>query len=416
MDRPVDPRFRRRKWLRQGIFAALGLSLLAGVSVYLPGWIRPSLDRERIRTARVEVGPVEATITASGMVVPAFEQLLSSPISSRVIRILERPGAMLHKDQPIVELDLSQAVLEVEKLEEELALKENQRARLKLELDKRLKDLETRWKIKNLELQNLQTKAQQAQKLLEWGLVAKDYVREARLAEERAGIELEQIEGEKQDARESTQAQVQGLGLEARIIQRDAEEARRRLALAQIRADREGVLTWVIPQEGASVGQGEVIARMADLSSFRVEAAVSDIHASRLAAGMPAKVRVGEEDYLRGSISRILPTIENGVVHLEVGLEDKADERLRPNLRVEVYIVTARKDRVLRIRKGPFINGGEGSHEVLVVREGKARRRMVRIGISSFEFYEVVEGLMAGDEVVISEVKDYLHMEEVEIK
>ncbi len=417
MDRPLDPRFRRRQWIKRTGVVALGLSLLAGVFVYLPGWIRPALDRDRIRTARVEVGAVEATITASGTVVPEFEQLLSSPISSRVVRVLERPGALLEKGQPIVELDLSQAMLAVEKLGEERALKENQQAALELELERQLKELDARWRLKDLELQNLTARAQQYQKLLEWGTLSKDQARGVGMEKERAAIELQQLEEEQQHARESTRVQLEGLDLERRILQREQEEARRRLEQAQIRAEREGVLTWVIPQEGASVSQGEVVARMADLSSFRVEAAVSEIHVGRLGAGLPVKVGIEEGNYLRGSIARILPTIENGIAHLEVGLEERADKRLRANRRVEVYIVLEQRERTLRIRKGAALSGGGiGEVQVFAVRGDRAFRTPVRLGIAGFDYCEVLEGLMEGDEVVISEVKDYIHMEEVEIK
>jgi HlyD family secretion protein len=395
----------------------LGLTLLVGLFVYLPGWIRPSLDRERIRTAKVEVGPVEATITASGTVAPEFEQLISSPIPSRVVHILERPGAVLKRGQAIIELDLSQAVLAVEKLGEELALKDNQRARLQLDLERRLRDLDTRWRIKQLELQNLQVRAEQYRQLQASGVVAKDDARQARLAAERAGIEVEQIEGEKKDEAASTQAQIEGMALEAKILRREQEEARRRLARAQIRAERDGVLTWVVPQEGASVGQGEVVARMADLSSFRVDAAISEVHAGRVAIGLPVKVKIDEVTYLRGNLSRVLPTIENGIVNLEVELEERAHPLLRPNRRVDVYIVLEERERALRIKKGPALSGGGiGEIPVFVVRGDAAFRTSVRLGISSFDYCEVLEGLMEGDEVVISEVKDYIHMDQVAIK
>ena len=111
------------------LLSILGCALLVWLFIWLPGWIKPSLERSRIRTARVERGAVEASITASGTVVPEFEQVMASPIGSRVVRILERPGALLVKGQPIVELDLSQAQLKVEKLGEQLALKQNQQER-----------------------------------------------------------------------------------------------------------------------------------------------------------------------------------------------------------------------------------------------------------------------------------------------
>jgi len=416
MDRPVDPAFKRRQLVKRVSFSLLGCALLVWLFVWLPGWIRPSLKRDRIRTARVEWGEVEASITASGTVVPEFERVIISPVSTRMVAVLERPGTLLKKGQPIVELDLSESRLAVEKLTEQLALKRNRQTQLGQDLETRLNDLETRRQIKQMEVKSLREKVEQNRRLLELGAVAKGRMQEVELDVAKAGLELKKLEKDMAHIREATQTQVEGLELEMKILGKEREEAQRRLERGHIRASRDGVLTWVLADEGTAVHQGEVVARTADLRSFRVDATVSDIHAGRLSQGMPVRLRVNEEDYLRGSISRILPTIENGIVNLEVVLEDKSSPLLRSNLRVDVYIVTTRRVRTLRIEKGPFINGGEGMHDVFVIRAGVALRTKVRIGLSSFAYYEVVEGLLEGDEVVISDMRDYLHMEEVRVK
>ena len=123
MDRPIDPTFLRRQRGKRIAYAVVGVAALLWLSVWLPSWIRPALDPDRIRTAQVQWGAVEETITASGTVVPQFEQIIFSPINTRLVRILQKPGAMLQQGQPIVELDLNAARLDVEKRAEELALK-----------------------------------------------------------------------------------------------------------------------------------------------------------------------------------------------------------------------------------------------------------------------------------------------------
>ena len=124
MDRPIDPTFLRRQRGKRIAYAVVGVAALLWLSVWLPSWIRPALDPDRIRTAQVQWGAVEETITASGTVVPQFEQIIFSPINTRLVRILQKPGAMLQQGQPIVELDLNAARLDVEKRAEELALKQ----------------------------------------------------------------------------------------------------------------------------------------------------------------------------------------------------------------------------------------------------------------------------------------------------
>ncbi len=416
MDRPLDPSFRRRRRLKQIARSLAGLAALVSLLVWLPGWIRPAVDSDRIRTARVQQGPVEETISASGTVVPRFEQILFSPVHTRLVRILRKPGDRLQKGEPIVELDLNAARLEVEKRAEQLALKQNQRTRLELEERQRLGDLETSWRLKKLDLERLRTRTAQYRELQGIGAVSAEQLGEAQLEEERAGIELRQLEENRSNLVESTRAQLEALQLEMKTLEREGEEARRRLERARIRADREGVLTSVSPVVGAPVGQGQEVARVADLSSFRVDARVSDIHAHRLLPGLPVRLRVGEDAYVEGRISRILPAVDNNVIDIEVELEDPAHPLLRPNQRVDAYIVTDRRERSLRLARGPFINGGAGLHEVFVVHGETAVKTQVRIGLANFENYEVVEGLLEGDEVIISSMKSYLQLDEVPIR
>ena len=416
MDRPIDPAFLRRQRGKRVAYSAMGLAALIWIAVWLPSWIRPALDPNRIRTAQVQWGAVEETIAASGTVVPQFEQIIFSPVNTRLVRILQKPGAMLKQGQFIVELDLNAARLEVEKRAEELALTQNRRTQLELDKRKKRSDLETRWRLKNLEFQRFKTRTAQLRQLKGIGAVSGEELSQARLQEQRAEIELQQLQADRSNLIESTEAQLEALQLEMNILEREGEEARRRLERAVIRADRDGVLTAIAPEVGASIHQGQEIARIADLSSFRVNVTVSDIHARRLQEGLWVRLRINEEEYVKGHIARILPTVAGGTIQLEVELEDSAHALLRPNQRVDAYIVTARKGRALRLKRGPFINGRSGLHEVFVVRGPTAVKTEVRIGIANFEYYEVEEGLLDGDEVIISDVKDYLHLDEVQIK
>lgn len=382
--------------------------------VWGPSWIEASVSRSRLRTARVDAGPLEATISASGTVVPEFEGVLSSPISARVIEILKRPGTLVARGEPILVLDVSENVLGVEKVQQSVALKKNQQAKSKLDLNDKLISLQSQWDIKSLELQSYKAEAAQNRELQAQGLISQETLRRSELQVARANTELKRIEDEKVNAQQSTQTQLEGLALEMRTLEKERTEAERQLNLATTKSDRNGVLTWVVPAEGATINKGEVIAKIADLKSFRVQATVSDVHANRVTTGLPVKVKVGEQ-YLSGRVSEILPTIQNGIITLTVELEDRSSSLLRSNLRVDVLIITARKDRVLRIRKGPALVG-EGTQDVFVVRGSSAVRTSVRLGAASFDHHEVVQGLLEGDEVIISDMADYVHLKEVAIK
>lgn len=414
MDREIDIGFRRKQFARRGLITLVVVAIVAAGFIYAPRLIKPSINRARIRTAKVDSGVMEATISASGIVVPEFEQVISSPINARVTRILKRPGDHLKRGEPILELDVSESVLAVDKVNQQIALKQNQQAKIKLDLDNTLIDLQSRWEIKNLEYKSAKASAARSRTLAQQGLLSEEKLREAELQEEKAAFELQQIENSKRNAQQSTKTQIEGLALEMNTLQKEKVEAQRQLELATTKSDRDGVLTWVVNEEGATLQKGDVLARIADLNSFRVNATLSDIHANRLSPGMPVSVKINEA-YLQGEVATVQPTIKDGVISATIALRDKANALLKSNLRVDVLIITDRKERVLRLSKGPAISG-EGVRELFVIRGDTAVKTQVKLGIASFDSYEVMEGLMEGDEVIVSDMTDYLHMKEAKLK
>jgi HlyD family secretion protein len=413
-DRLIAPSERRKRLIRRIGVPALILIVCGGGLMGLTRWLSPSVQRDLIRTARVETGPVEATITASGTVVPAFEQVITSPIDTRVVRDLHRPGAPLEAGAPIVALDTGALVLSLRKNQDQIDLNRNRQRQLRLEREKTLNELRKNLEIKKLTVASNRSRAERYRKLNELGLTAADEVREHELTAKISVIELDDLEKALENTNRSVEADLEELAIQLNTLQLERLELERQLEQATPKADRRGVLTWVVSHEGTAVPRGSVVARLADLTSFRVDAAVSDIHAARMRPGMPVKVDLDGE-VLTGTVANLLPTIENGVMTVEARLDTPTHPRLKSNLRVDVYLVTAHKDRALRIRRGPFITG-EGMHHVFVIRHGVAVKTPVRFGLSSFEYFEVLEGLEEGDEVIISSMEAFRHLDEVKVK
>jgi HlyD family secretion protein len=414
MDRPLPDDAVRLNRLRGTARIVLPLVAVATVIAMLPGWMRPTLTRARIRTAIVTSGPIEAVVSASGTVVPEVERILSSPVDARLLRILKRPGTVVNRGEPVAELDLGDSRLALERIDGNLAITDNKQDQARLALEKSLADLDARIARKELELQMLDEKAASSQRLSEEGLVSQQSLREARLASKQAAIELAQLRQERDNAERATELQTQGLRLERAALTKEAAAARHTLDLATTRSDRDGVVTWIQTQEGALVRRGEVVARIADLSSFRIDAAVSDVHSGRISTGIVVNVMVNETS-LAGTITEVPPAVENDVIRFTVTLQEPAHRVLRPNMRVDVHVVTDRKARALTVRQGPSISGAGGG-EVFVIRGGRAFKTPVTFGLRGPDDIEVASGLQEGDEVVISDVRNYLHLNELEVR
>ncbi len=414
VDRPIDSSTRYRANARRWLPATAVLVVLASGLVWGADLLRPSVRRDRLRTATVESGPLEASLTASGTVLPAIEHVLSSPVDARVFRLRKRIGEPLAPGDAIVDLDVSESELTAEKLRQTIALKANEQSRTHLQLQAQLIDLDSQIRSKDLELQALEAALSSNQALFAEGLVSSDARRESELKVAQADVELARLRQSRENVQATTSAQVEGLALEMASLQAEDAQQRRLLDLATTKSDRHGVLTYVVSEAGALLRRGDVVARIADLSAFRVEATAADVNASKIQMGQPVSVRLDRRE-VAGLVSNVEPQMRDGVMRFEVALEDASADWLRSNLRVDVLVLTDRKPQVLRVARGPFAQGG-GAQTVFVVRGNRAYRTPIRFGVSNFDYFEIVEGLQPGDEVIVSDMRDYESAPELRLR
>jgi len=413
MDRDIAPEVRRRAVVRRmAVVVLAAAAAFFGLAASLR-WLEPSVRRSELQTARVERGTVDATLQASGTVMPAAEQVISSPVEARVLRVAHRAGDRVKAGDEILVLDTSATRLDVERLLDRIAQKESERQQLRLKLEESSANLRAQIEQKSLDRDILRLKSEQQRRLDAAGLATRQETMMAATAAKKGEIELLQLGAALVRDGRSGAAQLDAAEAELRTMRKELEESRRQLALATRQVDRDGILTWVLPDAGATVRRGDLIARIADLSSYRVVGTISDAHAARLLAGQRVRVAV-DEARLGGIVSAIDPRIEGGVARFEVTLDDPSSARLRNNARVDLFIVTGGRTGVLRLRRGAL--AASGREEVFVVRGGELRRVPVRWGLAGEEYLEVVDGLRAGDEVVISNMDDYAGVRELRLK
>lgn len=415
MDREIPLEEQRRErlqravpWVAAGIAAALLLS-------FLPGWVRPSVDRDRIRVGVVEEGPVEDALQASGAIVPAFEKTLVSPVEARVLRILREPGDRVAEGDPLLELELSAARLAHERAEEDLAQKRDEARSSRRDLARESRRRESAAREAELELEMADFRLQQHRRLHEEGLSAEALLREAEVAWEKASLALDQARGDLEAARDEERTAEQSFSREIHLLEKERDETARLLELGTARADRAGIVTWIVAREGVMVGRGEELARVADLSRFGVEGRISSLNAGRIAPGLQTRVEIDRGTRLEGVISSVDPTIEEGTARFRVQLDEPSHEKLRNNLRVDVWVVADHRAHVARVPKGPFATA-DGGRSVLVVDGDRLIRRDVTLGLTGVDHYEVTAGLTPGERVVLSNLEEYNHLQEIRLK
>ena len=414
MDRELSSsQIRKEKFIKSLKFLAVGFIFIF-IILFFRNLLRSSVKGSQILTAVAEIGDIEGALTASGIVVPEFEQVITSPIESKVEQVFYRSGETVHKDSSILKLNKETTQNTMEQLQDELALKINRKKQLKLKIERSLIDLSAQYDINKLQIQFLESKLDVQKHLNKIGVGIQEELNQAILNLEIARRELDQLEKRIDNEKKSLDADLTELELEIRIQEKTIRNLNRKLVLADVKSDRAGVVTWVNDDIGSAVHTGDIIARVADLTSFKVEGKISDIHASKMMIGNPVRVRIGDLN-LSGSIAGIQPTIQNGIITFTVRLKDKTNRELRSNLRVDVFVITSYENDVVRVKNGPFINGS-GEQAIFVIDGKTATRRRILVGATNFDWIEIEEGLRFGETVIISDMERYIHRETLTVK
>lgn len=414
MDSPIS-QSRQNQARRRTFFRLLLGVLVFGLFAWLFRYfLRPSAQTDSFRFAVVELGEVENAVSTTGMVVPAYEQLLTSPITARLNKVLHRAGTSLEAGALILELDEAFIRLQYEQLGDELELRKTNVTSLKLTYDKDLRDLELRDQIKALQLARLEAQLADARQLHAAGGTANEEVKQAELALQIARLEKSQLENELAFRKESLASDRRKLELEVLIQEKRLAELAKKLQETSLRAPNEGVITWINEDIGKNITEGEALVRLSNLSGFRIEGTGSDMFADRIRAGLPVKVKINRE-MLTGFISSIDPAVEKNTIQFQVVLDDPSAAALRPNMQVEVYVITDRKDQALRVVNGPAFTGAR-EQDIFVVEGDVARKHRVKVGLNNLEYVELQGNIQPGDKVILSDMRDYLHLDQIKLK
>ena len=414
MDRPRETGHRLDRRVRLALKIAAGPLALLLLTLALRAWVGPGVRRTKIRTSVAEITPIEAIVAATGTLVPEIEETLSSPIAAPIAGILADAGQRVEESEVLIQLDTTREQVLLDNLLEQIALKDTELTTLEIRMEETRSQQESRHRLLEVDLESRSARLERLQRLATFGAVAEDELKEARLDIRRTEIELEQATAGLEAQRRRHLAETERIRLERSILAAERDEQARRMESATVRAARSGVVTWIEKRDGLRVVEGQALARVAGDQGFRVTAAVSDFYTPRLAPGQKVRVRATAGE-IGGTLEGILPAVGASSLTLAIALDDPRAGWLRANLRVEADVITDDEEAAVTVGRGPAV-AGAGIQEVFVIQGGRATRRRVELGMASRDRIEVVSGLTAGEELIISDMTLYQNRNEIRIR
>jgi HlyD family secretion protein len=414
MDREIAPeKIRRRKiYTIVVVFAVLLIAATAWVSLYT--FIKPDLKRTQIKTAKVERGNIFSSVSASGLVEAEYMNTLLAPFSGKIIKISKPSGSRVLKGDTILILDQGSVKEQLKNLEDQVALNMNSYRQSNLDVDNQQLELEYQLEVKKMKITDLETSLSEEEQLLAVGGTSEEKIRNTKQQLDLAKRELELAIKQNKIRVEKIKAGQEALDLSIRIKKRELDKGKQLFDAAYVIAPENGIVITINGREGQTISSGQELVSISDLSTFKLTGKIADSNAEKLHTNGKV-MAISNDTRLEGTIGNIRPEVENGMIKFDVFLEQNNHPDLRPNLSMELQVVTAEKTNVLRLPDGPFFDGSK-QLDVLRVEGDNAYKTRVQTGLNNFEYVEIESGLSEGDEVIVSDVSKVIHLETIKLK
>lgn len=403
IQRPSNAHARK---IRRIIYAAITVVFVAGVT-YGVSRLRPaapSVEKATIWTDEVKRGSMLREVHGLGTLVPEDIRWIPAQTDSRVDRILMHPGAKVQPSSVILELTNPELQRDVLDAEYQLKAAQADYENLKVQVNSELLNQKAATAQVRSDYEQAKIQHEVDEKLGAEGLSAAVTERLSKVREQQLAIRLQLEEDRTANAANSAKARL--MAQQSHVDQQRALYALKRSQLdsLHVRAGIQGVLQVVPVEVGQHVTPGTNLARVADPKHLKAEIKIAETQAKDVAIGQKASIDT-RNGIVKGMVSRIDPSVQNGTVTVDVQISDPLPQGARPDLSVDGTVELENLKDVLYV--GRPVHGQSESTIGLfkLVDDGaEAVRVNVKLGRSSVNTIEVIQGLKAGDKVILSDM------------
>lgn len=394
---------------------SLLVPVLYFISPLLAQWYNaiPSVKLDSVQTAKVTKGDLIRDVAVNGKVVAAHAPQLYNTEQGQVT-FTANPGEQVVQGQVVAIVESPELVA---------LIKQQTTALEQLKINNKREELKNKESLLNLEsqlnsaisAQNVakreQQRAQQSYQKqvlseVDW-MKSNDQLEDANRnyvhAQKRVALATESLSFE--NKHRDYQLQQQQLVL---------DELLRRQQDLNIKAPVTGVVgNWLVAQK-SKLGLNTPIMSIVDLSEYEAELNVPEFYADDIKLGLAVSMKIGGYQ-ITGKIIAISPEINGNQVQVRAQLIMNDDIQLRQNQRLNARIELEKKTDVLMVKKGPFLASLGGKQAYLLGESNTAKKVSINVGAISVEQIELINGVSAGDTLIISDYQEYQHANEIKL-
>lgn len=413
MDKQIIPKKKTtKKMLMWGIPMILLISL---VLMNLTRKKQVNIKKNDLSIKEVIQGDFEDVILFNSRVEPKTTVLLNVIQGGSVSEIFVESGQMVKKGTPLLKVYNPNA--ELNYLTQETAMIEqinnlrNLRVSIKnqqLSLDQQLLSIDN-------DFRNAKRQYDLDKKLFNKEIIAKnDYqktTQEYTFQKERSNVIKKSVSEEKR----SRDVQLSRINTSLSNMEKSIQLLRKNKENFTVKAPVDGLLSSFNPILGENYNQGQPIGKMDVLDGYKLVANVDEYYISKLKEGIKGSVAVNAKNY-EINISKIYPEVVNGQFDVELLFIKKTISKdIKRGMSLKSKVFLSGKTKALLLSKGLFYQSTNGQWIFVLNSDNKAVKRSIKIGRENPFYYEVLDGLKAGDRVITSSYDSFKNVEEINI-
>lgn len=415
MDRALSPAEKRSSRYLIPVIGGIALVALLVLAFSLGGRSTTAIARTGIIIKPVSYEPFQELVAVDGTVEPIRTIIIDAIIGGKVKEKFVEDGARVHAGAPIVELENSDLQLDI--LNKETAVLEliNNIARTSDQLEQNRIDRQDQLADADYRLREARRTFQ-----VNEGLFRKEVIPEQEFLQSRN--ELEHFTRKQQLLKQATVrdsiagiSQMKQMRTSLAQAQKNLDLMKQKLLDLIVRAPIDGQLSSFIAEEGQLIDKGENVGQVDVLTDLKVRVQIDEHYNARMAVGQGGTLELNGQEFLL-EIERIYPTVQNNFFLADMRFTESSPEGLKRGQNVRVKLVMSNEREATVVPRGSFYQSTGGQWIYALDADGRtARHTPIRLGKQNPYFYEVLEGLEPGTQVIVSSYNGFDGYETLQI-
>lgn len=416
----MDVKIEKKKGLRPKHYGYIAI----GIVLLFVGWKMVfgksastfRTEKEKLSIAEVSFGKFDDYITINGAVAPISTIYMDAYEGGRVTEKLIEEGAMVKKGEIILKLENRGLYEQILASENNLALKQNDLRSTKLTFDSRQVEGKKDLVSSKYELQKLKRNYEQNKALYEEELISKEEYLTSKENYELSQKQFEIIELQTEQDNVLRSTSLHELDEDLARMKKTLSMVYERIDHLNVRAPADGQLGFLDAEIGQNIQQGQRIGQINVLTDYKIEATIDEHYIDRIKRDLTAVLdRNGKQYQLR--LRKVYPEVRNGKFKVDLVFVDQKPETIRSGQSYNIKLQLGESNEAVLLPRGSFFQSTGGQWIFVVDASGEvAWKRNIRIGKQNSRYYELLEGLEAGEKVITSNYDSFGDAEKIVLK